>query len=75
MRENASPHLQIPGTCCWESWRFVGKSQRVKMQRGKISESFAEEKMFAEDISEDFSENGRYQLYYFRVSLDIFESS
>ena len=39
---------------------FFGKSQRVKTQRAKTSENFAEEKMFAEDISEDFSEDGRY---------------
>ena len=36
----------------------VGKSQRVKKQRVKTSENFAEEtKMFAEDISEDFSDH------------------
>ena len=35
---------------------LFGKSQRVKTQRVKTSENFAEEKMFAEDISEDFSE-------------------
>ena len=34
----------------------VGESQRVKTQRVKTSENFAEEKMFAEDISEDFSD-------------------
>ena len=33
-----------------------GKIQRVKTQRAKTSENFAEEKMFAEDISEDFSD-------------------
>ena len=33
-----------------------GKSQRLKMQRVKTSDNFAEEKMFAEDISEDFSD-------------------
>ena len=37
-----------------------GKSQRVKTQRAKTSENFAEEKIFAEDISEDFSEDRRY---------------
>ena len=33
----------------------IGKIQSVKTQRAKTSENFAEEKMFAEDISEDFS--------------------
>ena len=33
----------------------LGKSQREKMQRVKTSENFAEERMFAEDNSEDFS--------------------
>ena len=35
------------------------------MQKEKTSENFAEEKnMFAEDISEDFSEDRRYQSYW-----------
>ena len=40
------------------------KSQRVKTQRAKTSENLAEEKMFAEDISEDFSEDRRYHFYW-----------
>ena len=35
---------------------LVGKIQRVKTQRAKTSGNFAEEKIFAEDISEDFSD-------------------
>ena len=42
----------------------TGKSQRVKTQRVKTSENFAEEKKFAEDISEDFSEDTRYHFYW-----------
>ena len=34
----------------------IGKIQRVETQRAKTSENFAEEQMFAEDISEDFSD-------------------
>ena len=45
---NCNMHLQLAG--------LFGKSQRVKTQRVKTSENFAEEKMFAEDISEDFSD-------------------
>ena len=41
----------------------VGKSQRVKIQRVKTSENFAEEKMFAQDISEDLSEDRRDHFY------------
>ena len=37
--------------------RLAAKSQRVKTQRVNISENFAEEEMFAEDISEDLSED------------------
>ena len=51
----------------------AGKSQRVKTQRVKTSENFAEEKMFAEDISEDFSEDQISLLLDFRVFLDIFQ--
>ena len=40
------------------------KSQRVKTQRAKTCEkNFAEEKRFAEDNSEDFSEDRRYHFY------------
>ena len=54
---------------CTKSWyHFVspslGKSQRVKTQRVKTSENFAEEKMFAEDVSEDFSEDRRHHFYW-----------
>ena len=45
-------------------WFKIGKSQRVKTQRVKTSENFAEEKMIAEDISEDFSEDRRYPFYW-----------
>ena len=44
--------------------QLLGKSQRVKTQRVKTSENFAEDKMFAEDISEDFSEDRRYHFYW-----------
>ena len=37
-------------------WVSSGKIQRVKTQRAQTSENFVEEKMFAEDISEDFSD-------------------
>ena len=50
---------------------YFGKTQRVKTQRVKTSENFAEEKMFAEDISEDFSDI-TFTLD-FKVFLDIFE--
>ena len=51
-----------------------GKSQRVKTQRSKLLQTFAEEKMFAEDISEDFSEDRRYHFCWnFIVIPDIFE--
>ena len=44
------------------------------MQRVKTSENFAEKKMFAEDTSEDLSEDRRYHfLLDFRLFLDIFE--
>ena len=42
---------------------LFGKSQRVKTRRVKTSENFADEKMFAEDSSEDFSEDRRYHFY------------
>ena len=42
-----------------------GKSQRVKTQRAKTSETSRKKKMFAEDISEDFSEDRRYHFYWF----------
>ena len=51
---------------------LIGKIQRVKTQRAKTSENFAEEEnMFAEDISEDFSD--LTFLLDFIVFLDIFE--
>ena len=42
----------------------IETSQRVKTQRAKTSENFAEGKMFARDISEDFSEDRRYHFYW-----------
>ena len=42
----------------------TGKSQRVITQRVTTSKNFAQEKMFAEDISEDFLEGRTYHLYW-----------
>ena len=46
------------------NFQSLGKNQRVKTQRVKISENFAEEKMLAEDNSENFSEDRRYHFYW-----------
>ena len=55
--------------------RFWIESQRVKTRRAKTSENFAEEKMFAEDISEDASEDRRYHFYWFFKYLWISSKS
>ena len=59
-----------------EAWGWGGggfrKEPDGKNAKGKNFENFTEEKMFAEDISEDFSEDRRYHFYwilkYFRIS-------
>ena len=50
---------------------MTGKSQRVKTQRAKTSENFEEEKTFAEDSSEDFSEDRRYHFYWVLECLKV----
>ena len=42
---------------------MVREEPEGKTQRAKTSENFAEERMFAGDISEDFSEHRRDHLY------------
>ena len=42
---------------------FTRKEPGGKTQRVKTSQNFADEKMFAEDISEDVSEDRRYRFY------------
>ena len=52
---------------------FPGKSQRVKTQSAQIQKTSPKKKVFAEDISEDFSEDRRdHFLLDFRIFLDIF---
>ena len=42
----------------------IWKEPDGKNAESKSSENFAEEKMFAEDISEDFSEDRKYHFYW-----------
>ena len=49
--------------CRGECFR-IRKSQRVKTQRQKNTETSRKKKMFAEDVSEDFSEDRREHFYW-----------
>ena len=54
---------------------LLRKEPEVKTQRAKTSQNFAEDKLFADDISEDFSEDRRYHLYWILVYFWISSKS